>query len=132
MSHPAQVPGGYEELEVRQTTQQLFAVLTALFARKGQSSLYLQERQFGNLPSASASSRTPLPPPHLTCGQHLHHCICSVPSPINFQQNQMDSGGSFLVNGVGKDPRWSLICHNITSIFFQSTFHLSHSLMHTF
>lgn len=40
MSHPVQLHGGFRKLGVRQTTQQLFAVLSALFARKE------KERQF--------------------------------------------------------------------------------------
>lgn len=129
---PGQPHARLKKLGVRQTTQQFFAVLIALFARKVQSSLSLQVRQFGNLPSPSASSRTPLPSTHLSCGHHLHNCICLLTSSTNFQQNQIDSGGSFSWNEVGKDQRWSLTCHNITSNFFQSSFHLSHSLMHTF
>lgn len=93
---PVQLCAGFKQvLGLRQTTQQLFAVFTAPLARKEQSSLSLQERQFGNFPSPSASSRTLLLPPHLACVYHPSHHIYSVPSPTNFQQHQMDSSGSF-------------------------------------
>lgn len=95
--YPVQLHAEFKQvLCLRQIIQQLLAVLTVTLARKEQSPLSLEERQFGNLPpSPLASGRTLLLPPHLARVHQPSHHTFSVLSPINFQQNKMDSGEIF-------------------------------------